>query len=283
MSTTERPLEPAPVNRFQGRELVSELIRDMSGVDSRDPKLSYDRQLGVWTLPDFFTEDYTLHTEKFKSPEVCTILDIFAAAPELGTLEELGGWDLLYLPKLNQDDPYYNPLFMTAQQRNAYRESGSLDIIRQAYMAHDNSEDGSLQRKVERTRKQLAIAAVAGGFVAKSTVDTVLDWFGYHKKGGELVKHVNANMDHVKVVARHVEHMEDITKKMFASLGVDDERECLIELYLHLTVAIELLFDRVKQIASGLDQLGLHSRVTPHLVKLHDMQEQVYGLQTELH
>ena len=130
-------------------------------------------------------------------------------------------------------------------------------------MAHDNSEEGSLLRKLTRNRRQLAIAAVAGGYVAKSAVDTVLDWFGYHKTGGEMVKHVNANMDHVKVVARHVEHMEDITTKIFASIGVADERERLIELYLHLTVAVELLFDRVKQIASGLDQLGLHNRVTP--------------------
>ena len=76
----------------------------------------------------------------------------------------------------------------------------------------------------------------------------MLDWFGYHKTGGEMVKHVNANMDHVKVVACHVEHMEDITTKMFASIGVADERERLVELYLHLTVAVELLFDRVKQI-----------------------------------
>ena len=34
-----------------------------------------------------------------------------------------------------------------------------------------------------------------------------------------MVKRVNANMDHVKVVAQHVEHMEDITHKMFASIG----------------------------------------------------------------
>ena len=45
-----------------------------------------------------------------------------------------------------------------------------------------------------------------------------------------MVKHVNANMDQVKVVARHVEHMEDITHKMFASIGLEDEREKLIEL-----------------------------------------------------
>ena len=40
---------------------------------------------------------------------------------------------------------------------------------------------------------------------------------------------------------------------------------------------------RVKQVSIGLDQLGVHNHVTPHLVKSHDMQEQVYGLQTELH
>ena len=129
VSTTEQPLGTASMPQFQGRELVDELIRDMSGVDARDPKLSYDRQLGSWTRPDYFTENYTRHAEEYKSPKVCTILDVFEAAPELVTLEELGGCDLLYLPELNQDDPYYNPLFMTVQQRNAYRESGSLDII----------------------------------------------------------------------------------------------------------------------------------------------------------
>ena len=91
LSTTERPLEPAPRSHFEGRELVSELIQDMSGVGSRNPKLSYDWQMGTWTLPDFFTENYTRHAEEFKSPEVCTVLDVFAAAPELGMLEELGG------------------------------------------------------------------------------------------------------------------------------------------------------------------------------------------------
>ena len=124
---------------------------------------------------------------------------------------------------------------------------------------------------------------MAGGFVAKSAVDTVLDWFGYHKTGGEMVKHVNANMDHVKVVTWHVEHMENITHKMFASIGLEDEREKLVELYLHLTIAVEVLFDQKNQVSIGLDQLGMHKHVTPHLVKSHDMQEQVYGLQTELH
>ena len=41
------------------------------------------------------------------------------------------------------------------------------------------------------------------------------------------------------MVARHVERMEDITHKMFASIGLEDEREKLVELYLHLTIAVE--------------------------------------------
>ena len=57
----------------------------------------------------------------------------------------------------------------------------------------------------------------------------------------------------------------------------------LIKLYLHLTILVDVLFDRVKQVSVALDQLGLHKHVTPHLVKSHDMQQQVYGLQTELH
>ena len=134
-----------------------------------------------------------------------------------------------------------------------------------------------------RLKRQLAMAAMAGGYVAKSAVDSVLDWFGYHKDSGETVKHVNANMDHLKVVARHVEHMEVIVQKMVETVGHEEGQEKLIELYLHLAIAVEVLFDRVKQISSGLDQLGLHRHVTPHLVRAHDMQLQVHSLQSELH
>ena len=77
--------------------------------------------------------------------------------------------------------------------------------------------------------------------------------------------------------------METITKKMFESLGLEDEKERLMELYLRLSIAVEVLFDRIRQMSRGLDQLGLHKRVSSHLVKAHDMQQQVYSLQTELH
>ena len=70
---------------------------------------------------------------------------------------------------------------------------------------------------------------------------------------------------------------------MFESLGLEDKKECLMELYLHLTIAVEVLFDRMRQLSKELDQLGLHKRVSPHLVKAHDMQQQVFSLQTELH
>ena len=40
-------------------------------------------------------------------------------------------------------------------------------------MSHDNSGEESEQEKQERIKRQLAIVAVAGGFVAKSAVDTV--------------------------------------------------------------------------------------------------------------
>ena len=45
---------------------------------------------------------------------------------------------------------------------------------------------------------------------------------------------------------------------MFESLGQEDEKERLMELYLHLSIAVEVLFDRIRQLSTGLDQLGLH-------------------------
>ena len=274
-------LQPPP--RFRGRSLVEELVTGFAGSEERSPLLVYDRQAGKWQFPDYFTAAYMQNAREYKSEEVCTVLDVFTAAPEVESLDGLGGCDILYLPELNVDDPYYNPLFMTQQARDEYNRGGSLDILRQVYMSHDKSSSKREESRWERIRRQLAAAAIAGGYLAHSAVDTVLDWFGYHKTGGEVVKHVNANMDHVKVVSRHVEHMESITKKMFESLGLEDEKERLMELYLHLSIAVEVLFDRIRQMSRGLDQLGLHKRVSPHLVKAHEMQQQVYSLQTELH
>ena len=121
------------------------------------------------------------HACEYKSEEVCTVVDVFTAAPEVESLEELGGCDILYLPELNVDDQYYNPLFMTQKAKDEYNREASLDILRQVYMSHDKSSSEGEESRLERIRRQLAIAAAAGGYVAKSAVDTVLDWFGYHK------------------------------------------------------------------------------------------------------
>ena len=83
--TTTKPPMPVPTSRFRGQGLVNELIRDMGQGSERDSRLSYDWQLRAWTMPDYFMESYILHAKEFKSSEVCTILDVFAAAPELGT------------------------------------------------------------------------------------------------------------------------------------------------------------------------------------------------------
>ena len=149
-------------------------------------------------------------------------MDVFKAPPEVVTLQEMGGCDILYLPEMNRDDPYYNPLFMSQPQKDAYNRKGELRMIREVYMDHDVQTEGV--REV-RLKRQLAMAAMAGGYVAKSAVDSVLDWFGYHKDSGETVKHVNANMDHLKVVARHVEHMEVIVQKMVETAGHEEGQE----------------------------------------------------------
>ena len=75
-------------------ELVGELA------DSRkllNPTLVFDRQAEQWTYLDFFTPSYVQHAQEYRSTEVCTVVDVFAAAPEIETLEEMGGCDILYL------------------------------------------------------------------------------------------------------------------------------------------------------------------------------------------
>ena len=118
-TTTSFPVAK-PASRFRGMGLVDELIQGFANGEARDPKLTKDWQVHQWTHPDFFTVEYLQHAQEFSSGEVCTVVDVFAAAPEVGTLQEMGGCDILYLPELNTDDPYYNPLFMKQQDKDKY-------------------------------------------------------------------------------------------------------------------------------------------------------------------
>ena len=75
----------------------------------------------------------------------------------------MGRCNILYLPELNIDDPYYNPLFMTQQDKDEYNLKGSWDILREVYMSHDKSSVEGEERRIDRIRRQLAIAAAASG------------------------------------------------------------------------------------------------------------------------
>ena len=111
LSTTEVvTLHPPP--RFSGRSLVDELIGGFAADETRNSKLVYDQQARRWTFPDYFTAEYQQHAREYRSEEVCTIMDVFTAAPEIENLQGMGGCDILYLPELNVDDPYYNPCLL---------------------------------------------------------------------------------------------------------------------------------------------------------------------------
>ena len=91
-------------------ELLQEFSRDepMGNI-----KLTYDRQRHQWTHPSFIDVEYLKHAQEYKSEELCTIVDVFVAPSEVDTLLEMGGCNILYVPELNQDDPYYNPTAAT--------------------------------------------------------------------------------------------------------------------------------------------------------------------------
>ena len=82
-------LQPPP--RFRGRSLVEELINGFAGGEERSPLLVYDRQARSWKFPDYFTAAYMQHAREYKSEEVCTVMDVFTAAPKVESLEGLGG------------------------------------------------------------------------------------------------------------------------------------------------------------------------------------------------
>ena len=86
-------LQPPP--RFSGRSLVDELISSgFAGEDQRRSTLTYDRNARSWNLPDYFTAEYLQHAREYKMEEVCTVEDVFTAAPEIDSLKGLGGCDI---------------------------------------------------------------------------------------------------------------------------------------------------------------------------------------------
>ena len=89
-------------------------------------------------------------------------MDVFMAAPEIENLQGMGGCDILYLPELNVDDPYYNLMFMSRQEKDKYGREGRLDILRQVYMSHDTSIKEEEETKLECIRRQLMLAAAGG-------------------------------------------------------------------------------------------------------------------------
>ena len=126
MVTTQATPTPT-TGRFRGRGLVNELIQEYDrDVHMGTKPLSYDRQQQRWLFPSYFDEEYLNHTQEYKSEEVCTAVDVFTVPPEVGTLQEMGRCDILYLPEMNRDDPYYNSLFMTQAKKDAYNREGCL-------------------------------------------------------------------------------------------------------------------------------------------------------------
>ena len=56
------------------------------------------------TQPEFFTPAYIQHAQEFRSAEICTVVDVFAAAPEVEKLEEMGGCDKYETEELKPEE-----------------------------------------------------------------------------------------------------------------------------------------------------------------------------------
>ena len=62
LTTTVSP-ERRPTPSMSGRSLVEELIEGFASGETQNPSLTYDRQLGRWTYPDFFSAAYLQHAQ----------------------------------------------------------------------------------------------------------------------------------------------------------------------------------------------------------------------------
>ena len=248
------------------------------GTTAMHPRLEYHASHGVWTVPDFFDQEYRDEMQRHAvEGEVCTILDVFRTPPAVTSEAEMN-CDILYLAELMEGSKYYNPVFIPTQVLDEFRHTGSLDLLRRVYMSHD-----ATSLLAPREKRQVMIGAALGaGVLVKSAVDKVLGWFGYHTTTGEELHRINSNVKHIDTVTSHVGAIERVAKRIQKTTSHIEHLEKVQEYLFHLDMLLDAVYARYEKILRGLELLHLHENVSPQLVEPQKFYAEVEKIRTKV-
>ena len=219
-------------------------------------------------MPAFMDEAYQWYCRSQSMPgEVCCSTDLFEfpVAKEIG---EIKGCDMLILPEYVTDSPYYNPLFFTELDFVAFSQNGSVEHLRDIYMA-----GGAAWGK-----RFLAALSIAGGFLFGAAVDKVLGFFGYSHSTVEGVKHINAKQNHLMQLEKHVEAAEKFARKMKQEAHDVEAKEVMIERFLQVSTTLQGVFDHYEILMGAISILFHHRQLSPLLVDRHAVMNEVRAI-----
>ena len=221
-------------------------------------------------LPRRLTAEYNkfCDLQSMAHHRACCPKDLFEY-PTAATLSDMD-CDTMIIPETMQGSTYYNPLFINLDERKEVQETGNISRLRSLYSTV-SSEGG-------REKRQLGLA-IAGGSMFGFAVNSVLNFFGYSTTTTEDVKHINANQQHLAQVEKHVEMAEEFAEQMRREAHDLENKEQMIERYLHVASALGGIFESYDRMMSGLSVLFQHRQLSPLLVERKAVTAEVRGLQ----
>ena len=222
------------------------------------------------SLPSFLSQKYQdfCELQSMAYTSACCPVDLFEH-PEANTLDELG-CEAFVIPETMVGSPYYNPLFITQEEKAQLGTNGSVVRLRALYSV--------VEGLPVREKRQIGLA-IAGGSMFGFAVNSILGFFGYSTHTTEDIEHINANQDHIGEVEHHVELAEKFAKQMREEAHLLEKREYMMERLLHVSASMQGIFEAYELYMAGLSVLFQQRALSPLLVDRKEVVRKVRALQ----
>ena len=220
-------------------------------------------------LPTILTAEYNqfCDLQSMAHHHACCPKDLYEY-PSATTLSDMD-CEVMVIPETMPGTKYYNPLFINPDEKKVVQETGNIVKLRSLYSAIS----------VEKREKRQIGLAIAGGSMFGFAVNSVLNFFGYSTTTTEDMKHINANQQHLAQVEIHVELAEEFADQMRREAHNLENKERMIERYLHVASALGGIFENYDRMITGLGVLFQHRQLSPLLVERKAVTAEVRSLQ----
>ena len=222
------------------------------------------------SLPSFLTQKYQdfCELQSMAYASACCPVDIFEHL-EAENLEDMG-CEAFVIPEAMVGSPFYNPLFITKEERKQLEANGSVVRIRALY--------SEVEGLTGRGKRQIGLA-LAGGSMFGFAVNSILGFFGYSTHTTKDMEHINANQEHISEVEHHVELAERFAKQMREEAHKLENREYMVERLLHVSTSMQGIFETYELYMAGLCVLFQQRALSPLLVERKEVLKKVRSLQ----